>query len=121
MRSAREDKRKYKRFYAPFMVRILTYNYKRLDSEYCTCAEGINISPGGISFKYPKVIERGDHLRVLIQNVNGLKREEIMASLRITWAETKDTLSRRFGAKFVKLAPDKRYRLMKLIRNNGGR
>jgi len=53
-------KRKYERLTVPFVMRILTYNYRKLDSEYCACAEGINISPGGLSFKYPKVIRDGD-------------------------------------------------------------
>jgi hypothetical protein len=119
MESSKEYKRKYKRLHVPFLIKILTYNYKRLDTEHCTCAEGVNISPCGISFKYPRVIEKDDHIRVLIHNVKGLKTEEIMANVKIVWAETKDLLSRRFGGKFVKIAPENKFKLLKLIRKNG--
>lgn len=113
--------RKYPRMAIPFIMKILAYNHRRVDSEYCTCAKGINISPGGVSFKYPRVISEGDHLRVLIHSIRGMQKEEIMANIRITWAETKDILSKRFGGRFIKIAPDKKYKLMKLTRRNGGR
>lgn len=113
-------KRKFKRQNGPFLIKLLTYNFKRLNHEYCTCAEGINISPSGISFKYPKVINPKDHIKVIIQNIRGMKNEEIMANVRIVWAETKDILSRRFGGKFVKMAPEKKYKLIKLTRKNRG-
>lgn len=119
--NAKEYERKYERLRTPFSIKILAYNHNKLDSEYCTSAEGINISPNGLSFKYPKVLERDDHLKVLINNIKGLKREEIMANVKIIWAETKDLLSRRFGGKFVKIPPDKKYKLIKLIRKNGGK
>ena len=121
MKKDREYKRKHQRLHAPFLIKILTYNYRRLDSDHCTCAEGINISPGGLSFKYPKVIAKNDHLKVLIHNIRGMKKEEIIAHVKIKWAHTKDVLSRRFGGKFVKIAPDHKYKLIKLIRNNGGK
>lgn len=120
MGNTKEYKRKHERLNAPFIIKILTYNYEKLDSEYCAAATGINISPGGLSFKYPKVISKGDHLRVLIQDIKGLNKEEIIAHVKILWTETKDILSKRFGGKFVKLAPDKKYKLMKTIRKNGG-
>ena len=117
---ASEYKRKYKRVYIPFFVKILTYNHNRLDAEHCTTAEGVNISPNGLSFKYPKVIEKNDHLKVLIHNIRGMKTEEIIANIKIVWAETKDLLSRRFGGRFVKISPDDKYKLMKFVRQNGG-
>ena len=121
MRRIKEYNRKYSRVHMPFTIKILTYNYKRLDPDYCTIAEGVNISPGGLSFKYPKVLFNGDHMRVLIREIKGLKREEIFANVRIIWSETRDILSKKFGAKFMKITPDKKYRLMKLLKNNGGR
>ena len=114
-------KRKYDRLAAPFNMRILTYNYKRLDSEYCTSAEGINISPGGLSFKYPRVIREGDHLKVLVQGIRGMKDEEIMASVRIMWTETKDTLSHRVGARFLKIDPINKFKLIRTARKTGGK
>ena len=113
-------RRKFKRIEAPFLIKIITYNHERVDGEYCACAEGMNISPCGLSFKYPKVIEKGDHMRVLIRDINGMKAHEIMANIRIIWAETKDMLSRRFGGRFVKISSDDKYKLMKLVRQNGG-
>jgi len=116
MANADVYKRKYTRMSAPFFMKLISYNHTRLDSEYCTGAEGINISPSGLSFKYPKVIDKHDHIKVIIHNVNGLKRDEIMANIRIVWAETKDILSKRFGGRFVKISPEDKYKLMKLIR-----
>ena len=116
----RDYTRKHGRFHGSFNIRMLAYNHNKLDSEYCTCAEGISISPGGISFKYPRVIGDNDHLRILISEVRGMRSEEIMANIRVTWSETKDILSKRYGAKFVKLHPDKKYKLLRLIRQNGG-
>lgn len=115
-----EYKRKYGRVKTPFLMHILSYNFTSLDSDHCTMAEGINISPTGISFKYPKVIERNDHIKVLIHSIRGLNREEIIANVRIVWIETKDELSRRFGGKFVKISAENKYKLMKYIRQNGG-
>jgi hypothetical protein len=109
-------KRKYKRMHSPFFMKLIAYNHTRLDSEHCTCAEGIDISPNGVSFKYPKVIDERDHIKVLIHNLSGLKRDEILANIRIVWSETKDILSKRFGARFVKIAPEDKYKIMKLIR-----
>jgi len=116
MNNAKSYKRKFLRAHMPFLMKILTYNHRRLDSEYCTCAEGINISPNGVSFKYPKVIRKDDHLRILIHNVNGMKKDEIVANIRVVWSESKDLLSRKFGARFVKIAPEDKYKLMKLLR-----
>ena len=116
-----EYKRKYRRLYRPFTVRILTYNYKPLNSEYCTCAEGINISPNGLSFKYPRVISKNDHMRVLIEDIDGLHTEEIMANIRIVWTKTKDMLSKIYGGRFVKIPPEKKYKLIKLTKDNGGK
>ena len=116
MASTNGYKRKYKRMTASFFMKLIAYNHIRLDSEYCTCAEGINISPSGLSFKYPKVIDKDDHIKVIIHNLSGIKRDEIMANIRIVWAETKDILSKRFGGRFVKISPDDKYKLMKLIR-----
>jgi len=121
MARKKEYKRKYHRLHMPFMIKILTYNYRKLDPDYCTTAEGVNISPGGLSFKYPKVLFNGDHLRILIRELKGLKRDEIFANVKIVWSETKDILSKKFGAKFMKIAPEKKYRLLKLIKNNGGK
>lgn len=120
MKHPMEYIRRHDRLHVAFSIRILAFNHKRVDSEYCTYADGINISPGGVSFKYPKVISKDDHLRVLIQDIKGLEDEEIMANIKVVWTEDKDMLSKRFGAKFVKIAPDKKYKLIKLIRNNGG-
>lgn len=120
MGSAEEYKRKFGRMETSFVLRILSYNYRRLDSEYCSCAEGINISPSGLSFKYPKVLFKDDHLKVLIHGINGLNKEEIMANVKIVWAETKDILSKRYGGRFLKITPEKKYKLIKLIRENGG-
>ena len=116
-----EYKRKYTRLRTPFTVKMLTYNYTRLNPEYSPAAEGINISPNGLSFKFPRVIEKNDHLKVIIHNINGMRDEEFMASIRIVWTETKDLLSKRFGGKFVRIAPESKYKLMKLLRQNGGK
>jgi len=113
--------RRYERLHVPFSVRILTYNYRKVDSEYCTCAEGLDISPGGISFKYPRVIEVGDHLKVLIGNLRGLKHGAIIASMRIAWAHSKDNLSRRFGGRFLKISPEDKLKLIKLVSKRGGK
>ena len=67
--SSKTYKRKYQRIRTPFFVTLLTYNHNRLDAEHGTTAEGVNISPNGLSFKYPKVIEKNDHLRVLIHGI----------------------------------------------------
>lgn len=113
-----EYRRKYRRLHTPFTIRILTYNYKSLDPQYCTCAEGMDISPNGLSFKYPRVIKKDDHLKVVIENIKDLETEEIMAHVKIVWAKTKDMLSRRYGGRFVKISPDKKYKLIKLVRKN---
>jgi hypothetical protein len=102
-------------------MKILTYNYIKLDADYSFCAEGINISPGGVSFKYPLVISKGDHLKVVLYNIKGWEEKEVMAHLKVLWSESKDILSGRFGARFTKLAPDKKYKLIKLTRTAGGR
>jgi len=120
MANGSEYKRKYDRMRGPFTIKILSYNYESLDSEYCSCAEGINISPGGISFKYPKVIGKNDHLRILIQDLRGHKKEEIFAHVKIMWTETKDILTKKFGAKFLKIPTEKKIKLMQLTRKNGG-
>jgi len=112
-------KRKYDRLYAPFSIRILTYNHERLDPVYSTTATGTNISPGGISFSYPNVLSMDDHVKVLIKNVSGLK-QEFIANAKIVWLENRDVLSRRYGARIVKIDTETKYSLMKLIRANGG-
>ncbi len=120
MAHQKEYKRRHKRLHTSFYLKILTYNHSRLDVEHCTCAEGVNISPNGVSFKYPKVIDKNDHLRVLIHDIKGMKRDEIIANIKVVWAETKDLLSRRFGGRFVKISPENKYKLMKFVRQNGG-
>ena len=120
MRKRKGNTRKFVRLHAPFWMKILTYNHKKLDADYCTLAEGVNVSPGGVSFKYPKVLKEGDHLTVLIEEMERMAREEILANLRIVWSEKKDILSRRFGAKFMKIAPEKKFKIMRLTNRTGG-
>ncbi|NQT07434.1 MAG: PilZ domain-containing protein [Candidatus Omnitrophica bacterium] len=113
-------KRKYDRLYAPFSIRILTYNHERLDPVCSTAAVGANISPNGISFTYPNILDRHDHIKVLINNINGFKKE-LMVNAKIVWFENRDVISRRYGARIVKINPEDKYLLIKHIRNYGGR
>ncbi len=120
MDNQRPYQRKYKRCKRPFLVKILSYNFRRLNSEYCTLADGVNISPNGISFTFPRVIRKNDHLKILIHDMRNADSEDIMANVKVVWAEKKDPLSLRFGGKFVKISPEHKYKIMKLVRNNGG-
>ncbi len=44
-----------------------------------------------------------------------------LAHIKITWTETKDILSKRFGGRFLKIPPEKKFKIIKLIRKNGGK